>query len=406
MVKKDVFGEPGTSGFQLGQSIEPTCVSPDSESQMQICPRTALSDTSSDSLLDFPRSPNQSSAGLCSLLGGAGAHLKPGSAINTGSAHNGFHLTSAYSAPMTLEKAKPRPRIDLDIELESEVCVQGAHLRGTIKLQVPKCIKKEVPLLLSQARVHVVGFECTSSVDNIFIFYQCRAPLSELSGSFDELFDSAAGPLGWKQAREGKFDIPFAILLPEDGSCGVPKGKISFNAGVSVRYITMISIMTQDPLDGKRSIAHFYRDCEVWPCFNITTILSPSSRPLVAETNKNVFMGGQGRLRLSARLHRLYWVSGQRCTVHLCVSNGTKKAIKSAAIALVRTSTIFRPHENRTTGARLDPDECQTSTVTKSLTESTLEVGHQSSRGHASAKGWWMGVDGGQSMEFAHFIII
>lgn len=118
-----------------------------------------------------------------------------------------------------------------------------------------------------------------------------------------------------------------------------------------------------------------------------------------------MFMGGPGKIRLSARIHRFYWVAGQSCTVHFRVVNDCKKLVKGAAIALIRTVTVFKPKPHLSAGDA-DPDACQTSTKIKWVTESVLELGQRFSKGHTSAKGWWTGVAPGQTSEFDHSLIL
>ena len=87
--------------------------------------------------------------------------------------------------------------------------------------------------------------------------------------------------------------------------------------------------------------------------------------------------------------------------------NATKKAINALTFSLVRSTVVFKPdprleafHDLR----NIDPDACQTSTSQKVVAESVLELGQHGTRGHASAKGWWMGVCPGEKMEFYHSI--
>jgi hypothetical protein len=93
--------------------------------------------------------------------------------------------------------------------------------------------------------------------------------------------------------------------------------------------------------------------------------------------------------------------------VKIDVTNVTKKAIKSMALTLVRSTVVFRPDarlDASNDNHNLDPDACQTSTTQKVVAESVLELGQRGSRGHASAKGWWTGIGPGEHMEFFHSI--
>lgn len=153
-----------------------------------------------------------------------------------------------------------------------------------------------------------------------------------------------------------------------------------------------------------RSVAHFYRTCEIWPRLEQRTTLSPAARPLVAQVAKSLFMGGSGKVRLTTELHRLNWIAGQRCHIKIKVDNGTKKAVKRVTIALVRTTSAF--HTQPTAKGTLDMDEHQTSTTDRIVAVESIEMGERVSRGQASAKGWWSGVNSGQTLVFSHFIVI
>lgn len=105
-------------------------------------------------------------------------------------------------------------------------------------------------------------------------------------------------------------------------------------------------------------------------------------------------------------MHRLYWPAGSRCPVSIHVDNASKKTIRSASLALVRTIIIFRPRPMLDIGSDKDPDACQTATTHKVVSESCLEMCAGVSKGHASAKGWWTGVKPGQELDFVHYVAI
>lgn len=172
--------------------------------------------------------------------------------------------------------------------------------------------------------------------------------------------------------------------------------------------ISLSSLKLKDTLSGKRSIAHFYRTCEVWPRLDPERILVPAPRPLRATISKSFFMGGDGKLTLTASLIRLYWVAGQRCFVHLNIQNATKKLVTSVTLSLLRNTVIFRPLPQLDTLSRYerDPDACQTTTTPKVIAESVLEAGDRATRGYVSAKGWWTGVPPLKKMDFSHSIVI
>ena len=167
------------------------------------------------------------------------------------------------------------------------------------------------------------------------------------------------------------------------------------------------SIKVKDFDTGKRSIAHFYRNCEVWPRLNPSVILAPAAKPLRMTACKRLFMGGTGKVNLTASLHRLHWIAGQQCCVKVNVVNLTKKAIKTLTLTLFRSTVVFKPDRRLdvlTDDHNIDPDACVTSTTQKIVAESILETGQHGARGHASAKGWWTGIGPGEHMDFSHFI--
>lgn len=169
------------------------------------------------------------------------------------------------------------------------------------------------------------------------------------------------------------------------------------------------SVKVKDSQSGKRSIAHFYRDCQVWPRLNPTIVLASAPRPIHASTAKSLgVIRGASKMKLTAMLHRMSWIAGQRCFVRICIANDTKKTVKTVVLTLVRTLTLFKPkpHLDPGNGLTVDPDACQTATTHKVVAESALERSHSIAKGHASADGWWTGVPAGQEAQFSHWILI
>lgn len=116
-------------------------------------------------------------------------------------------------------------------------------------------------------------------------------------------------------------------------------------------------------------------------------------------------MGGKGKVEFTAQLHRSTWIAGQRCYLDFKVSNDTRKAFKSLTLNLIRTTTLFKPHPFLDAlPGRADPDACQTATTSKRVASSTLEMARAGEKGHASAKGWWTGVNAKDETEFTHYI--
>lgn len=167
------------------------------------------------------------------------------------------------------------------------------------------------------------------------------------------------------------------------------------------------SLGIKDSSSCTRSIAHFYRDCSIWPRLNPSIVLAPTSRPIQITASESLRLGGNGQITLTASIHRLHWVSGQSCFVKVKVVNKSEKALKNMCLQLLRSTTVFRTgyefdalKEGSKTGAIADV--LQSSTTKKLVAQSILEVCARGTRGHASAKGWWAGVTPGQTRSFSH----
>jgi len=162
----------------------------------------------------------------------------------------------------------------------------------------------------------------------------------------------------------------------------------------------------KDTETGKISVAHFYRECEIWPRLDPITTLQSAPRPIQVTASKSLFLGGSGTVKFTAMLHRLHWVSGQRCFVKALVSNNTTRTLKSFALTLIRRTTIFKSSAAVNIDGRDDPDACQTNTSYKEVVQSTLETTHRVIRGYAGSKGWWTGVNPGEKAVFSHCVLI
>lgn len=456
MVQLDVYAQPGGSGYRAGQRIEqghltpggstvPAVVSAAFELGKEIW-REGTQDkasrqgtwrgrrakskaeddiiltphgvglTTSDTLLQISAPPHKSTSELRILLGNSAFRLKRNASVVPPISFQRAVSTGALSTAenddspdaLALEKAKSRARVEVDIVLESETCVQGSALKGHITIHVRKNANKKqnTPILLSKAKVRVVGYEAIPYGNTRCTFYQCTTLLSHVAPAWDSVLASPPDEDGWAEAKEGVHLLPFSLTLPADGTCGIAKGTLNIHSGVALRYFAMASLRLKDPETSAESVAHFYRSCEIWPRFSFTAKLSPAPRPLVSEAAKTVFMGGSGKVRLSATMHRLYWVAGQRCTIHLQVVNESRRTVKGASITLLRTTTVFKPLGARKGNTDTDPDACKTTTMRKVVAASVLVMGQKCTKGYASAKGWWAGVRPGDTANFVHHIIL
>ncbi|KAI0788677.1 hypothetical protein C8Q75DRAFT_824675 [Abortiporus biennis] len=383
-------------------------------------------------------SPSRNAAELKSLLGNSNSKLKHGAKIiRTDDCIRG-KKSSLQSQMVVLEQARSKARVEVDIILSSDTFVQGGEVSGHIKFRIRKRSKKDdeegiPPVLLSDGKVRIVGFETIPQSTESYTFYQSAKPLSEIVEGFDDLFDweEEGGELerdedGFGPALEGTHILPFRMNLPlnstDPGTVGSAKGTLDIQSGVVVRYVAMVSIKVKDPKTSKCSLAHFYRNVSVYPSLNLASILSAAPKPLQASTSKSLSVlptigsssssSSSDKVKLTATLQRLHWIAGQKVHVNIFVDNETKKTVKSVTLTLVRTTTLFKPSgsskfEDGDGGDKgLDEDACQTSTTHKAVAEEILEMGQGGAKGYASAKGWWTGVGPGQKLEFSHFILL
>lgn len=254
--------------------------------------------------------------------------------------------------------------------------------------------------------------------DDRHTFYQHSASLHDITTNAHVLYTSSPDAEGFCRAREGEHVIPFAMKIPKHGGA---KGALPSQGrnSASIRYIAMASIRIKDSRTSSRSIAHFYRNIELWPAFDPSRMLAATPSPLYATAAKTIWMGGPGKVKLTASLHRENWVAGQRCYFKVYVANDSSKKVKEINIVLVRTDTVYRldkdldatSPDSRGPGSKppesaVDPDACQTTTVRKAIAETTLEMGNKASTGYATAKGWWTGVEPGEALEFTHYLVI
>ncbi|KIY47305.1 hypothetical protein FISHEDRAFT_45565, partial [Fistulina hepatica ATCC 64428] len=372
------------------------------------CPIVLRSLTSETSLLrqrtilSANAPPQRNAQELKSLLGNANSKVKSGAALDyPGNASSG---ATGAEQRVSLEQGRSRARVEVDLILESNVGVQGGYLNGTVCFEIRRRNKTESEIKISDAKLRLVGFETISNDGERHAFYQCAAPLSNISTTSGRLYESVFDEDGFAYAREGCHTIPFSFHIPFEGDVGVPKGVYCAQGGTSVRYIVLATIKIKDSNSNKRSIAHFYRDCEVWPRLNPSMVLAPSTRPLQATNAKSIFMGGSGKVRLTATLHRLHWVAGQPCTVNVRVENECKRAIKRLTLSVIRTVVVFRPRAHP--GDAGDSDACETCMTEKHVAESILEMGERGSKGQVSAKGWWAGCEPGETRRSFHSILL
>ncbi|EJC98648.1 uncharacterized protein FOMMEDRAFT_149041 [Fomitiporia mediterranea MF3/22] len=350
-----------------------------------------------------PTSPIRRSEELKALLGGSSSKVKSGAVIAAQPSKMKPKSTSKDSQDaVMLEQGRSRVRVALDMDLESNVAVEGGYISGTLLIRVrPK--RKDDLLQLGRGKVRIAGFEVTPKNEERSIFYQVSAPLMDISNGCDGLFSLPVDDDGFGSVGEGDYTVKFAMKIPLISTGGKPRGVLNSRSGATIKYIVIASIKVVDPVSSKRSISHFYRECEVWPSLDPVMTLAPAPDPTLARAAKKLFMGGDGTLALTASLHRITWVAGQPCYVRCRIANETKKNVKSVSLALVRTMTLCKP-----AGGTLmdDIDDGETVTNEKRVAEVVFHAGQKGAKGHASAKGWWTGVGPGETRIVTQSIMI
>jgi hypothetical protein len=173
------------------------------------------------------------------------------------------------------------------------------------------------------------------------------------------------------------------------------------------------SVNIKDPDTNQLSLAHFYRACSIWPSLPIHDVLVPSTRPLVSTAVMTLSRGDSlNKLKLSARVPRPSYFSGQRCYVNVQIMNDTQRTVCSLRLTLIRTTTAYRPRsgkENR--GEDHDNDghisnNYQSKAFVDEISESHLAMAEPTTRRCASSKGWWAGVSPQERTVFTHSILI
>ena len=139
-------------------------------------------------------------------------------------------------------------------------------------------------------------------------------------------------------------------------------------------------------------------------------MLVPSTRPLVSTAAITLSHGGLRRkLKLSARVPRLSYLSGQHCHVHVQILNDTYKTVRSLRLTLIRTTTVYRPQtgkRNRRDENDNAPTSYQTKAFVDAIAESRLAMAERTTRKCASSRGWWAGVGPQERTGFTHNILI
>ncbi|KZT52459.1 hypothetical protein CALCODRAFT_487102 [Calocera cornea HHB12733] len=329
----------------------------------------------------------------------------------------------AQAEGVPLEQAKSLPRVELDLRLECPLAVEGGSVRGLLELSI------RAPVSVMGGKLRVVGFEELTGPSERHVFYQQSVAVDEAvgEGRWEGVFlrpraraeewdrgqhqpgEEGAGKgdedeEGYRRAREGTHRVKFDMRLPIGGGA---KGCIRTKLG-QVRYIVIASLKLKFPPNGtkppSKSIAHFFRPISLYPLLPpLPTVLAPLPTPLTASASKRL---GPGELGIIASLERGIWVAGGSVWARVEISNGAGRKVRGLTLSLVRCVTAFRPlrkpdehtasHHSASTDASDGLSPSPSTTSRKIIATSQLDSGSKASGpGHASAKGWWVGVDPG-----------
>ncbi|KAH9049404.1 hypothetical protein EDB84DRAFT_1261024 [Lactarius hengduanensis] len=316
--------------------------------------------------------------------------------------------------PTTLERAKVRPGVELDIQLAGDTFVQGQCISGHLVVHVRSHRRADTQVLLANNTLRVIGFEYLTDSPTFHVFYHFSQRFDDLSYAGEQIFSESpdySDEEGYREAKEGLHVLPFEMGLPMDSRFGKPKGVIDVPGGVAMRYIIMASIDIKDPDTNRLSLAHFYRQCSIWPGLSLRELLAPSTRPLVSTAVFSVPQGGSySKLRLAARVPRPSYFAGQSCYVHIQIANNTQRTVRSLCMTLVRTTTIYRPRSGRRNhGGKTDEyiaNKYTVKTVIEDISESRLVMAERTTRRAASSRGWWTGVNPDEKTAFTHRILV
>ena len=232
MVALDVFS---TTGFKEGLPISQENLIP---GRPRLRPRhhsfdSRLIPNRSVALSDSVIPSAETSKELKVILGNVHSRLKAGASMSSSLAGE----TTGPNERLLLEQTKSHALAEVDVALESNTCVQGDSLEGSLVVNVLPHPKGYL-VQITEPKLRVVGYESVPSIDGRHVFYQESQPISFLSNSWNAPFDSELDDNGFARAKSGLHIIPFSFHLPVTGTCGDSKGVFN-SSGASVRYIIM-----------------------------------------------------------------------------------------------------------------------------------------------------------------------
>ena len=242
MVALDVFNT--TTGFREGLPISQDNLSP---GRPQLRPRfhsfdTQLIPNRPGTLSNLVIPSAATSKELKAILGNVHSRLKAGASMSSLLAGE---ITGADER-LLLEQTKSHALVEVDVALESNTCVQGDSLQGSVVVNVLQHPKGYF-VQITEPKLRVVGYEFVPSIDDRHIFYQESQPLSSICGSWNAPFDSELDDDGFARAKAGLHIIPFSLFLPVAGTCGDSKG-IFTSSSASVTSFQATALFNFKPL--------------------------------------------------------------------------------------------------------------------------------------------------------------
>jgi hypothetical protein len=111
---------------------------------------------------------------------------------------------------------------------------------------------------------------------------------------------------------------------------------------------SLSSIKLHTPETKKRSIAHFYRPCTIYPYVPPLDIFGSTDHPTEVRTEQGLgwsLSGEKGKVRVIAELPRPDWVAGQNVWIKIFADNQSQKKVSCKDIVKERPGPdAFHPY--------------------------------------------------------------
>jgi hypothetical protein len=184
-------------------------------------------------LLTIGSPSEQQGAELKRLLGNTNSRIRSGPSIPPQT------CGSVIGDRVVLEQSRARSRVDVDVILDSDSYVQGAYMKGFVKVLVRRQARKDSRLLLASPKLRVVGYECGPHPVQPHMFYYCDNFLKDITEVTQAAYLVQPEASVFVPAKAGIHTIPFALLLPMGNNNGILKAPISMQNGICIKYIVI-----------------------------------------------------------------------------------------------------------------------------------------------------------------------